>query len=189
MVTGTSSENWGVHGAIVKAIREMMHRDWIVHIGHCYREAIFVADCLATLAHLCPSGCQRLPDPPIEIKPWLTHDIFGVAQEVERSVLFSIVSTFIRFRRRKEKKMKPTRTAVFALILVIMMMMGSVLAIDCDKECNRRCSKAGRKDRCLKYCGICCGDCGCVPSGTYGNKDECPCYRDKKNSKGGPKCP
>ncbi|KAF2582677.1 hypothetical protein F2Q68_00000802 [Brassica cretica] len=24
---------------------------------------------------------------------------------------------------------------------------------------------------------------------TYGNKDECPCYRDMKNSKGGPKCP
>ncbi|KAH0705695.1 hypothetical protein KY285_010236 [Solanum tuberosum] len=32
-------------------------------------------------------------------------------------------------------------------------------------------------------------ECHCVPSGTSGNKDECPCYRDKKNSKGGPKCP
>ncbi|KAM3306270.1 peamaclein [Capsicum chacoense] len=59
----------------------------------------------------------------------------------------------------------------------------------CDSKCNFRCSKAGRKDRCLKYCGICCADCNCVPSGTFGNKDECPCYRDKKNSKGGPKCP
>lgn len=59
----------------------------------------------------------------------------------------------------------------------------------CDSKCAVRCSKAGRKDRCLKYCGICCEDCHCVPSGTYGNKDECPCYRDKKNSKGGPKCP
>ncbi|KAF3503186.1 hypothetical protein F2Q69_00044229 [Brassica cretica] len=29
----------------------------------------------------------------------------------------------------------------------------------------------------------------CVPSGTYGNRDECPCYRDMKNSKGQPKCP
>ncbi|CAI0451859.1 unnamed protein product [Linum tenue] len=45
------------------------------------------------------------------------------------------------------------------------------------------------KDRCLKYCGICCDKCQCVPSGTYGNKDECPCYRDMKNSKGKPKCP
>nr|GMD89163.1 casein kinase II subunit alpha-2-like [Ipomoea batatas] len=52
-----------------------------------------------------------------------------------------------------------------------------------------RCSKAGMMDRCLKYCGLCCEECNCVPSGTYGNKDECPCYRDKKNSKGNPKCP
>ncbi|XP_047342245.1 peamaclein-like [Impatiens glandulifera] len=59
----------------------------------------------------------------------------------------------------------------------------------CDPKCDARCSKAGRKDRCLEYCGICCRDCHCVPSGTYGNKDECPCYRDKKNSKGQPKCP
>ncbi|XP_072080358.1 uncharacterized protein [Arachis hypogaea] len=33
----------------------------------------------------------------------------------------------------------------------------------------------------LKYCGICCQECKCVPSGTYGNKHECPCYRDKPN--------
>lgn len=59
----------------------------------------------------------------------------------------------------------------------------------CDSKCKIRCSKAGRQDRCLKYCGICCKECQCVPSGTYGNKDECPCYRDKKNSKGQPKCP
>ncbi|KAI4316645.1 hypothetical protein L6164_024605 [Bauhinia variegata] len=26
---------------------------------------------------------------------------------------------------------------------------------------------------CFEYCGICCGKCNCVPSGTYGNKDEC----------------
>ncbi|KAH7845817.1 hypothetical protein Vadar_006421 [Vaccinium darrowii] len=59
----------------------------------------------------------------------------------------------------------------------------------CDSKCGVRCSKAGVKDRCLKYCGICCEECKCVPSGTYGHKDECPCYRDKKNSKGKSKCP
>ncbi|KAL3730720.1 hypothetical protein ACJRO7_027710 [Eucalyptus globulus] len=59
----------------------------------------------------------------------------------------------------------------------------------CDSKCAVRCSKAGRKDRCLEYCGICCNKCQCVPSGTYGHKDECPCYRDMKNSKGQPKCP
>ncbi|XP_065876093.1 peamaclein-like [Euphorbia lathyris] len=59
----------------------------------------------------------------------------------------------------------------------------------CDMKCGGRCEKAGYKDRCIKYCGICCKECKCVPSGTYGNKSECPCYRDKKNSKGYPKCP
>ncbi|KAK8683904.1 hypothetical protein V6N13_039949 [Hibiscus sabdariffa] len=59
----------------------------------------------------------------------------------------------------------------------------------CNSKCAVRCSKAGVKDRCLKYCGICCEKCHCVPSGTFGHKDECPCYRDMKNSKGNPKCP
>ncbi|XP_059447679.1 snakin-1-like [Corylus avellana] len=59
----------------------------------------------------------------------------------------------------------------------------------CTNKCSDRCSKAGVKDRCMKYCGICCEECKCVPSGTYGNKHECPCYRDKKNNKGKPKCP
>ena len=59
----------------------------------------------------------------------------------------------------------------------------------CKDKCTTRCSKAGVLDRCMKYCGICCEQCKCVPSGTYGNKHECPCYRDKRNKKGKPKCP
>ncbi|PKU65924.1 peamaclein-like [Dendrobium catenatum] len=62
----------------------------------------------------------------------------------------------------------------------------------CDEKCKVRCSKAGVQDRCLKYCGVCCEECKCVPSGTYGNKDECPCYRDKYTGEGKrrrPKCP
>ncbi|KAI3722657.1 hypothetical protein L2E82_33699 [Cichorium intybus] len=60
----------------------------------------------------------------------------------------------------------------------------------CDEKCGNRCSKAGYQERCLKYCGICCGKCeGCVPSSPYANKAECPCYRDLKNSKGKSKCP
>ncbi|CAN8311928.1 unnamed protein product [Cochlearia groenlandica] len=59
----------------------------------------------------------------------------------------------------------------------------------CGEKCNVRCSKAGQHELCIKDCNICCEKCNCVPSGTYGNKDECPCYRDIKNSKGGPKCP
>ncbi|XP_062101868.1 peamaclein-like [Humulus lupulus] len=59
----------------------------------------------------------------------------------------------------------------------------------CDSKCEVRCGSAGMKDRCMRYCGICCQECSCVPSGTYGNKSECPCYRDKLSSKGTPKCP
>ncbi|KAH9328257.1 hypothetical protein KI387_000365, partial [Taxus chinensis] len=44
---------------------------------------------------------------------------------------------------------------------------GKVMAlIDCGKECRRRCSKASEHDDCLKYCGICCQKCNCVPPGT-----------------------
>ncbi|CAF2082453.1 unnamed protein product [Brassica rapa] len=60
----------------------------------------------------------------------------------------------------------------------------------CGGKCNVRCSKASQHDLCIKDCNICCQKCnGCVPSGTFGHRDECPCYRDMKNSKGGPKCP
>ncbi|KAL8485561.1 hypothetical protein ACS0TY_027741 [Phlomoides rotata] len=89
-----------------------------------------------------------------------------------------------------------TMTFLVATILIIVIISSSIettMADDnssfCDEKCAVRCSKAGRQDRCLKYCGICCDKCHCVPSGTYGNKDECPCYRDMKNSKGEPKCP
>ncbi|CAN0917969.1 unnamed protein product [Linum grandiflorum] len=59
----------------------------------------------------------------------------------------------------------------------------------CDSKCEGRCARAGYKERCLNYCNICCSKCRCVPSGTYGNKHECPCYRDLKDNKGRPKCP
>ncbi|XAR61944.1 hypothetical protein NMG60_11016501 [Bertholletia excelsa] len=81
---------------------------------------------------------------------------------------------------------------VLSSSLVQTAMAGSIGGMSlgyCDSKCAVRCSKAGLQDRCLKYCGICCEECKCVPSGTFGNKHECPCYRDKKNSKGKPKCP
>ncbi|MFS8010870.1 putative gibberellin regulated protein [Helianthus anomalus] len=62
--------------------------------------------------------------------------------------------------------------------------------LGCDDKCAKRCANAGYKERCLKYCGICCVKCqGCVPSSPYADKGECPCYRDLKNSKGKDKCP
>ncbi|KAJ6419796.1 hypothetical protein OIU84_029839 [Salix udensis] len=59
----------------------------------------------------------------------------------------------------------------------------------CDPKCKVRCSKSGRYQRCYHFCIICCKACKCVPSGPYANKSECPCYRDKLNSKGTSKCP
>ncbi|KAJ7570035.1 hypothetical protein O6H91_01G104200 [Diphasiastrum complanatum] len=61
--------------------------------------------------------------------------------------------------------------------------------IDCASKCDYRCSKASRHKLCINYCNMCCGKCNCVPSGTSGNKQECPCYNDMENSEGGPKCP
>ncbi|KAH1230962.1 Snakin-1 [Glycine max] len=83
---------------------------------------------------------------------------------------------------------------VFATLLLCSLLLSSsflepVIAYEDSNKCSDRCSSAGVKDRCLRYCGICCAECKCVPSGTYGNKHQCPCYRDKLNKKGKPKCP
>ncbi|KAG9160937.1 hypothetical protein Leryth_008744 [Lithospermum erythrorhizon] len=87
------------------------------------------------------------------------------------------------------------KTSLVILVLVALVLSSSFIHSTeavfsyCGSKCEARCAKAGVQDRCLKYCGICCAECKCVPSGTYGNKHECACYRDKKNSKGKPKCP
>ncbi|CAJ1848747.1 unnamed protein product [Sphenostylis stenocarpa] len=66
---------------------------------------------------------------------------------------------------------------------------GSVKVEDCPKECARRCSQAHGMKACLFFCNLCCEKCLCVPSGTYGNKEECPCYENWKTREGTPKCP
>ncbi|PIA33041.1 hypothetical protein AQUCO_04200056v1 [Aquilegia coerulea] len=88
------------------------------------------------------------------------------------------------------------KLSFYTLLLIVSLLLTSsfLQSINadaiCDSKCKARCAKAGYMDRCLKYCGVCCQKCNhCVPSGTYGNKDECPCYRDLKNSKDKPKCP
>ncbi|KAF1896424.1 hypothetical protein Lal_00034122 [Lupinus albus] len=48
--------------------------------------------------------------------------------------------------------------------------------IDCGGKCNYRCSKASRPNRCLRACNTCCERCNCVPPGTSGNTELCPCY-------------
>ncbi|GFP94386.1 gibberellin-regulated protein 5, partial [Phtheirospermum japonicum] len=59
----------------------------------------------------------------------------------------------------------------------------------CASECDRRCSATEHKNNCLLFCNKCCNKCLCVPPGTYGQKECCPCYNDWKTKKGGPKCP
>ncbi|CAN6450060.1 unnamed protein product [Victoria cruziana] len=61
--------------------------------------------------------------------------------------------------------------------------------IDCGKECDRRCIKTDRHNMCIRACNTCCKTCHCVPPGTSGNRDSCPCYAKMKTHKEKYKCP
>ncbi|XP_045812812.1 gibberellin-regulated protein 12-like [Trifolium pratense] len=66
---------------------------------------------------------------------------------------------------------------------------GSLRPEQCAGACDYRCSKTQYHKACITYCNICCEKCLCVPSGTYGHKEECPCYDHWKTKRGTPKCP
>ncbi|KAA8549839.1 hypothetical protein F0562_001523 [Nyssa sinensis] len=66
---------------------------------------------------------------------------------------------------------------------------GSLRPQECAPRCTSRCSKTAYKKPCMFYCQKCCAKCLCVPPGTYGNKQVCPCYNNWKTKRGGPKCP
>ncbi|XP_030550778.1 cypmaclein-like isoform X1 [Rhodamnia argentea] len=61
--------------------------------------------------------------------------------------------------------------------------------IDCENRCNYRCSKSSRHKMCIKACNTCCQRCNCVPPGTSGNEDVCPCYANMTTHGGRHKCP
>ncbi|KAH0711797.1 hypothetical protein AABB24_018368 [Solanum stoloniferum] len=61
--------------------------------------------------------------------------------------------------------------------------------IHCGYACARRCKKSSRKKVCMRACKTCCARCKCVPPGTYGNKEVCPCYARLKTHGNKPKCP
>lgn len=63
------------------------------------------------------------------------------------------------------------------------------LGAECGGRCAGRCSKTAYKKPCMFFCQKCCAKCLCVPPGTYGNKQVCPCYNNWKTQRGGPKCP
>ncbi|AEC08443.1 Gibberellin-regulated protein 12 [Arabidopsis thaliana] len=66
---------------------------------------------------------------------------------------------------------------------------GSLKPEECPKACEYRCSATSHRKPCLFFCNKCCNKCLCVPSGTYGHKEECPCYNNWTTKEGGPKCP
>ncbi|CAJ2647769.1 unnamed protein product [Trifolium pratense] len=66
---------------------------------------------------------------------------------------------------------------------------GSLKPEECAAACDVRCSATQYHKACITYCNYCCTRCLCVPSGTYGHKEECPCYNNMKTKEGGPKCP
>ncbi|KAL6844969.1 hypothetical protein ACP4OV_025142 [Aristida adscensionis] len=66
---------------------------------------------------------------------------------------------------------------------------GSLQPQECGGRCAARCSATAYRKPCVFFCQKCCAACLCVPAGTYGNKDSCPCYNNWKTKRGGPKCP
>ncbi|KAL3734263.1 hypothetical protein ACJRO7_023589 [Eucalyptus globulus] len=61
--------------------------------------------------------------------------------------------------------------------------------IDCGAACAARCRLASRQKICKRACGTCCARCNCVPPGTSGNRDVCPCYATMTTHGGRLKCP
>ncbi|CDP03885.1 unnamed protein product [Coffea canephora] len=64
-----------------------------------------------------------------------------------------------------------------------------MVATGCGSECDRRCSATSHRNDCLWFCNSCCKKCLCVPPSTFGNKQCCACYGNRKTKKGTPKCP
>ncbi|KAK3023794.1 hypothetical protein RJ639_043410 [Escallonia herrerae] len=64
-----------------------------------------------------------------------------------------------------------------------------VQAIDCGAACTARCQLSSRQKLCKRACGTCCARCNCVPPGTSGNQEVCPCYYTMTTHGGRRKCP
>ncbi|EEF35558.1 cypmaclein [Ricinus communis] len=82
---------------------------------------------------------------------------------------------------------------IFAILCILLMHELQPIAeaqeIDCKSKCEYRCSKASRHKMCIRACNSCCERCHCVPPGTSGNRDVCPCYAHLKTHGGRLKCP
>ncbi|BFG17653.1 hypothetical protein CerSpe_039270 [Prunus speciosa] len=61
--------------------------------------------------------------------------------------------------------------------------------LDCGGACTARCRLSSRPRLCKRACGTCCQRCSCVPPGTAGNLEVCPCYAALTTHGGKRKCP
>ncbi|CAK9148286.1 unnamed protein product [Ilex paraguariensis] len=61
--------------------------------------------------------------------------------------------------------------------------------IDCGGACVARCRLSSRPNLCKRACGTCCARCNCVPPGTSGNLNVCPCYANMTTHGNRRKCP
>ncbi|KMT20078.1 hypothetical protein BVRB_1g000970 [Beta vulgaris subsp. vulgaris] len=61
--------------------------------------------------------------------------------------------------------------------------------IDCKEKCHIRCSVASRYRICIRACNTCCQRCNCVPPGTSGGANTCPCWANMSTKAGRKKCP
>ncbi|KAL9450874.1 hypothetical protein AB3S75_012585 [Citrus x aurantiifolia] len=63
---------------LIRAIQELLRRNWRVEITNVYREANFAADNLATLACSFPLGLHVLNSTPKEVLQFMSQDTYGV---------------------------------------------------------------------------------------------------------------
>ncbi|KAK1316532.1 Gibberellin-regulated protein 2 [Acorus calamus] len=90
-------------------------------------------------------------------------------------------------------------TMVFGLLLLFLVLELNTnigpkaakgdLEIDCGAKCEYRCSEASRHNMCIRACNTCCDRCHCVPPGTSGHENVCPCYANMTTHGGRHKCP
>ncbi|CAL1401621.1 unnamed protein product [Linum trigynum] len=66
------------HYVQVSAIRDLLAREWEVHVGHIFREGNVVADYLASVGHALPAGVHVFKNPSSMLSNWLYFDTLGI---------------------------------------------------------------------------------------------------------------
>ncbi|ONK64268.1 uncharacterized protein A4U43_C07F23870 [Asparagus officinalis] len=101
------------------------------------------------------------------------------------SLLLFVIAMHVESHRLLESTKMSEQTVEASLVNE----SAAATGIDCKGLCAVRCSKSSRPNLCHRACGTCCFRCNCVPPGTYGNYDSCPCYATMTTRGGARKCP